>query len=409
MVRSLSLAAYRVLNWRGVNPPGRDMPDRPKGELIWIHVTDRSRFPALCDLSQRLISLRPELSLLFTIPAETRVDDWIAPCGLISVLPDDHPAPARRFLDHWRPDLCLWSGGALKPNLIDETAGSGIPMLLIDITERELQARRHRWLPDLTRTMLDCFDMILTDGEATARYVRRAGISPTKVRASSPLQVSANPAPWSEEELVETNTTLGGRPVWLSAWTQPKEFISVLTAHRHALRLLHRLLLIVHVADPDEAGPLRTRLEAMDLRCADWDAGDRIEDSTQVVISAHAEDLGLWYRISPLTFMGSSLEFGTGGRDPLTAVALGSALLYGPNVRSFMDTYVRLASAGAARSVRDAEALGREVVDLLAPDAAARMALAGWQVATETAHLTDELIDMVQDRLDRRKAVHAST
>ncbi|NDW45851.1 3-deoxy-D-manno-octulosonic acid transferase [Ruegeria sp. PrR005] len=407
MARSLSLTAYRVLSWRGAHPPGKDMPSRPEGELLWIHVADRGRFPALCDLAQRLVTLRPDLSTLFTIPGDTRTDDWPSPTGLVSVLPEDHPMSARRFLNHWTPDMCLWSGGGLKPNLIDQAAQSGLPMVLIDIAESDLAARKHRWLPDLTRTVLDCFDLIVTNGEAAARQVRRAGVAPAKVRSSPPLQVSANPAPWPEDELAAVNAALGGRPVWLSAWTQAKEFISVLTAHRFALRSLHRALLVVHVADPEEAGPLRERLEHMDLRCINWDIGDMIDDHTQVAISADPETLGLWYRVSPLTFLGSSLEPGAGGRDPLTAVALGSALLYGPNVRNHIDTYVRLASAGAARSVRDADALGSEVVHLLAPDAAAAMALAGWEVVTETAHLTDELIELVQDRLDRRGAERA--
>ncbi|SDC72776.1 3-deoxy-D-manno-octulosonic-acid transferase [Ruegeria marina] len=385
------------------------MPTRPEGELLWIHVNNRNRFPALCDLAQRLTTVRPGLSLLFTIPADTRTDDWQIPSGLVSVLPEDHPVAARRFLNHWTPDMCLWSGGGLQPNLIDEAEQTGLPMLLIDVTERDLTTRRHRWLPDLTRTVLDCFEVILASDEATARHLRRSGIAATKVRVAQPLQVSANPAPWPEDELATVNAALGGRPVWLSAWTQAKEFISVLTAHRFALRLLHRALLIVHVADRDEAAPLRERLERMDLRCTDWDNGTTIDDHAQVVISADPEDLGLWYRVSPLTFMGSSLEPGAGGRDPLTAVALGSALLYGPNVRNHIDTYVRLASAGAARSVRDAEALGSEVVHLLAPDAAAAMALAGWQAVTETAHLTDQLIELVQDLLDRERAEHAHT
>jgi 3-deoxy-D-manno-octulosonic-acid transferase len=38
----------------------------------------------------------------------------------------------------------------------------------------------------------------------------------------------------------------------------------------------------------------------------------------------------------------------------------------------------------------------------LAPDQAAAVALAGWQVVTEGAHLTDQLIDLIQDKLDEQ-------
>ena len=190
---------------------------------------------------------------------------------------------------------------------------------------------------------------------------------------------------------------------------QDKEFISVLTAHRQALRLLHRLVLVLHVADVHEAAPLRRRLETMDLRCVNWDDGDLIEDSTQVVLTADPENLGLWHRVSAVTFMASSMERGAGGQDPSDAIALGSAIISGPFVHRHHELYVHLQQAGAAKEVKSATELGDAVVQLLAPDRAADMALAGWQIITEGAPQADTLIEMVQDILDQRSADHAGT
>jgi len=63
--------------------------------------------------------------------------------------------------------------------------------------------------------------------------------------------------------------------------------------------------------------------------------------------------------------------------------------------------------AGASRLVRNAESLGKAVVQLSAPDQAAAMALAGWEAVTEGADTTDRLLDLVQDVLDSDKASHA--
>ena len=202
--------------------------------------------------------------------------------------------------------------------------------------------------------------------------------------------------------LIEMTHALSGRPVWLAAWIQDKEFISVLSAHRQAMRMLPRLALVLHVADISEADPLRQRLESMDLRCVNWDDGGTIEDTTQVILSSEPEDLGLWQRVSAVTFMGSSLERGAGGQDPLTATALGSAIIHGPFVHRHQQLYDQLDRASAARTVRSATELGDAVVALLAPDRAADMALAGWQIVTEGAPQADHLIDIVQDCLDQR-------
>lgn len=406
---SLSLAAYRVLSWGVPHVGNTPIEARPEGELLWIHVDIPERLRAVDDLCQRLRPARPGLSLLLTAPPDTEFEGSAGKDFIRANLPIENTGAARWFLDHWRPDMGIWVGGGLMPNVITRAEERDIPMVLIEAETDIRTGRGVKWLPDLTRYTIDCFHKVLTTSEETARLIRRLGISSSKVSVAPPLHISPNPTPWPEDELIETNHALAGRPVWLAAWVQDKEFISVLSAHRQALRLLPRLALVLHVADISEAAPLHRRLESMDLRCANWDEGAPIEDTTQVILTSEPEDLGLWYRMSAVTFMGSSLERGAGGRDPLVSAALGSAVIHGPHVSRYQGLYDQLNDAGAACAIRSATELGDAVVELLAPDRAADMALAGWRIVTEGAPHADTLIDMVQENLDRRRADHAGT
>ena len=114
--------------------------------------------------------------------------------------------------------------------------------------------------------------------------------------------------------------------------------------------------------------------------------------------------MGLWYRLAPITFMGSSLQSGQWGRDPNEPAAHGSAILYGPYVRRYLSSYTRFAEAGAARIVRDAETLGTAVKRLIPADQSAAMAHAAWDVASQSAGVTDKILDLVQDTLDIMEA-----
>jgi 3-deoxy-D-manno-octulosonic-acid transferase len=131
-----------------------------------------------------------------------------------------------------------------------------------------------------------------------------------------------------------------------------------------------------------------------------WGDDPYPDETTQVMVADDPGDRGLFFRVAPVSFLGSSLVSGHGGCDPFEAAALGSAVLYGPKVRNFLPSYGRLATAGAARIVNDAGALGNAVSRLIAPDQAATMAHAGWDVISEGAELADRVIEMVQDRLD---------
>ncbi len=400
--RSISLAAYRILSWGVPNATGQPYVPRPTGEVIWIHIGTQERQRAVVDFCQRLQQARPNLSVVLTAPPEADLTRWDACMYPLITLPSEQTGAARTFLDHWHPDIGLWVGGGVMPNLITRASEREIPLILIEAEVDIKVARGGRWLPDITRYTLDCFDTILATTPDVIRHIRRLGVSSSKVEVSPPLHVSPNPRPWPEDELIEMTHALSGRPVWLAAWIQDKEFISVLSAHRQAMRMLPRLALVLHVADISEADPLRQRLESMDLRCVNWDDGGTIEDTTQVILSSEPEDLGLWQRVSAVTFMGSSLERGAGGQDPLTATALGSAIIHGPFVHRHQQLYDQLDRASAARTVRSATELGDAVVALLAPDRAADMALAGWQIVTEGAPQADHLIDIVQDFLDQR-------
>ncbi|MEP3332010.1 glycosyltransferase N-terminal domain-containing protein [Sedimentitalea sp.] len=411
MNRSLGLAAYRAFSRRQPYSASTQHPERPQGELIWAHATNEQRYSALCDLSLRLRIMRPELYLLITIE-QARFDPPPAPqngCDHIVSLESDHPGTAQAFIEHWQPDLCLWTGGNLMPNLLAAASKVELPMILLDVGETDFPARRYNWFPDLTGPSLAQFDTILVNTDATAQMIRNVGVPNTHIRVAARLRSCGTPPLCSDDELAEVTAELAGRPVWLAAHVTEAEFDAVLDAHRAALRLLHRLVLVLVVHADADAEALKRGISARNMRSVDWDTGDVVDDNTQIILSRDADNLGLWYRLAPLTFMANSLSPEANGNSPLDAAALGSAILYGSHVAGHMETYARLAAAGAARTVHDGETLGSAVVQLAAPDHAATMALAGWKVVTEGAHMTDELVDMILDRLDGAGADHAPT
>jgi 3-deoxy-D-manno-octulosonic-acid transferase len=143
------------------------------------------------------------------------------------------------------------------------------------------------------------------------------------------------------------------------------------------------------------------------LRAQGWHVAlrskdDPITEDVQVVVVDVCGELGLWYRLAPITFVGSSLVPGFGGQDPFAPAALGSALLYGPNVGNYLDSYSRLVNAGGARIVKDASSLAQGLQLLLAPDKAAAQAHAAWEVASRGAEVTDKVLEILQEQLDEK-------
>ncbi len=177
--RSLSLAAYRVLSWGVPNAATLSYPKRPEGEVIWAHISTQDRQRAVTDFCRRLQQVRPNLNVLLTTPPGADLSRWDQSEFPLVDLPLEQTGAARAFLDHWRPDIGLWVGGGLMPNVITRADERGIPLILIEAQIDINIARGARWLPDITRFTLDCFQSILATTPETVR---------TATSSSTPFQ-----------------------------------------------------------------------------------------------------------------------------------------------------------------------------------------------------------------------------
>lgn len=400
MARSLSYAAYKALARRAPH----DAPDlstpRPGGALIWGHATSGAEAAALIQMMARLTMLRGDVHLLLTLHEGVGRPDHLKPNTIVVPAPAEHESSIAAFLEHWAPDLCLWTGGHLRPLLIEAAGNAGIPMVLIDADETAFDAPSLRWLPDVGRRSMARFCMVLAASANAGQKVLKMGVPPDKVTVTGPLREGTPALPCNEDEREELAQSLTGRPVWLAAMVQPQEVDIILEAHRVSTRGAHRQLLILVPDNEADGYAMAADLTARGLRVAQWSNGDWPVEATQVLLADTRGEMGLWYRIAPITFMASSLVGGYGGRDPFEPAALGSAILYGPNVGRYLAEYSRLAGAGAARIVKDAQTLAGAITRLSAPDQAANMAHAAWEVASAGAEVTDQVLDMVQEQLD---------
>jgi 3-deoxy-D-manno-octulosonic-acid transferase len=398
MAQSLGLSAYRAVVRRNPPTPYKSDQDRPLGEVLWLHAPSASNALAMLDIAKRISDQRDGVSVLITSDTLIASPDPNIRCA---VTPSEHPHDVIAFLEHWQPDVALWLWGEIRPNLILATHDRKVPMIMADASQEGFESRRDRWLPEVARDVMACFENVLARSEPSffrlAKLVRNIEV----LEQSGPLVAGGQSLSFAQTDFDDLSGVLAGRPVWLAASVRPDEIKTVLAAHRHALRLSHRLLLILNPASEEQAEDCEAQLATEGFRSARWEEGEMPDDNCQVLLATAQDELGLWYRVAPLSFLGCSLTTGQHGLDPFQAAALGTAVLYGPNVRNHMPSYTRLAAAGAARIVNDAGALGVAVARLISPDHAASMAMSGWDVVSQGAAVTDRIVELVIASFDK--------
>lgn len=382
---------------------GRPGRSRPGGRLIWADGTDLAALAALAGIVSRLAEERGEdLSLLLTTP--NCPPDGALPGGTVlhQLSPAESEPSITRFLDHWRPDIGLVAGGPLRPALIAAAADTGLALFLL--TGRLADLGRSPWETAVRRGVLTEFERLLAASETEALALRRVVPDDGVVELSGPLREGGAALEADDAERDRLAALLEARPVWLAVRPASEELPAILAAHRAASQISHRLLLVIVPATP-ETGPDLARTAEQ----AGWITGDRAGGAdptgeTQVYVADRPDELGLWYRLAPIAFLGGTFQHPGSPPNPFEAAALGSAILHGPHVGAGDTRFDRLVRAGAARLVRNGEALGAAVGELLAPERAAEMAQAAWAVSSEGAQVADQISALISDALDRREA-----
>lgn len=395
MPASLGLTLYNLGQRR---EPGAEAarPKRPAGRLVWLHAPGEAAASAMLALAHRLVE-EDGVAVLLTCPATLISHEGV----VVQPPPTDTPTEARAFLDHWRPEVAVFSEGELRPAAMHETAERQIPMLMVNGRAPSFLRERDGWYPGLMRSLLARFQHVAALDEAAARAFRKAGAALSAVAVTGRMMEEHAALPCLEAERAALARMVASRPVWFAAGIPEAEEPAVIQAHRMALQHSHRLLMILMPTDPSRSALLTERLETAEgWVVAQRSLDEEPEPEVEVFIVDNPAEYGLWYRLAPITFLGGSLTAKGPTRNPMEPAALGSAILHGPRTGGFGPLFGRLGAARAARAVASASDLGDALGDLLAPDRAARLAHAAWAVVSEGAEVTEGLMNRLRAILD---------
>ncbi|MBK1634237.1 3-deoxy-D-manno-octulosonic acid transferase [Rhodovulum adriaticum] len=379
--------------------------DRPSGPLIWVHAPPPKDRAATAQLLARLAEARPDLTVLLTEAgtAPPWAEGADLPALLYAAPPPDRQRAALGFCQHWRPDLALFFPATLPATPATQAHATGAALFLIARDIPRGWQRRWRIGTGLTRRLLRRFDRLYAQSAEIALALRAMGVPRWQIAACGPLDEGSAALPFAPAEREALALLLAGRPVWLAAGTRAPEDPVAVAAHAAIIRHMHRLLLILVPDDPARGPALAQRLRAEGWEVGLRSAGDEPTAETQIYLADTVGELGLWLRLAPVSFLGGTLGAG-GGPDPCAAAALGSAILHGPMTETHAAHFERLTKARATRPVQDAASLAQGLGELLAPERAAHLARAAWDVTSAGTVATGRIVQRMLDTLDMAEA-----
>jgi 3-deoxy-D-manno-octulosonic-acid transferase len=374
---------------------------RPLGPLVWIHAASVGEATAMLALIERLLEERPTLEILVTtgtVASAVLLDKRLPARARHQYVPVDLPRWIARFLDHWRPDLALWVESELWPNLVLATHARGIPMVLINGRLSAASYARWRWGVGLVGPVLGAFATCFAQDETQAERLRDLGAR--EVAMVGDLKAAAATLPVDPSQLKRLRHQVGPRPLWLAASTHAGEEEIVARVHGQVAAGHSGLLTIIVPRHPARGDAIEAMLAARGLRTVRRARGESVTRETDVYLADTMGELGLFYSLAGIAFIGGSLV-AKGGHNPFEAARLDCAVLHGPYISNCAGMAGDLAASGAAETVSDGNALARAISTLLA-DRRLRVerAAAGRRVAAAGLGILDAVLLRLAPWLD---------
>jgi 3-deoxy-D-manno-octulosonic-acid transferase len=343
----------------------------PIGRRVWFHSSSMGEFeqakPIIAELKRR----HPETAVIvsFFSPSGYEHSRKYKLADVITYLPFDTRANARRFLDLVRPNAAVMVRYDIWPNHIWELQARGIPILIANATLREKTRRKLPIAWNLHHHVYNAIDDILTVARSDAEAFRRFRLDHPVIEAIGDTrydQVCIRSTEARKRHIIPPSITEGKKIVVIgSSWPEDEDV--VLPAALQLLDHMEDVLFVIVPHEPDEE-----HLEGLERDLAGRTSSLRFSalneyDGERVVIVDSVGILLILYAHAHIAYVGGS--FRQGVHNVLEAAVYGIPVLFGPRHRNSHEPLM-LVERGGAFVVNDTEELHRTLHHLLSDEGA---------------------------------------
>lgn len=373
LTRTATPLAGAMLKWRlrkGKEDParigerrGQPSVERPAGPLVWAHAASVGELIAILQLIERIHARGFNVLLTTgTVTAAKLAERRLAEGIIHQFVPLDMPYFVASFLNHWRPNLALIAESELWPNLITEGRKRGIPFVVVNGRLSPRSYGRWKKFRKTAAALLSRVDLCLAQDHEDAQ--RFSDLGAQRVLTTGNLKFDVPPPPATPTALAALERSTRGRPVVLSASTHEGEETQIIEAHMRLRQSVPGLLTIIAPRHPHRGYDIADVAEGLGAVPVIRSRGHLPDAGTEIYIADTIGELGLFYRIAPIVFMGGSLVK-HGGQNPIEPAKLNSAILHGPHIWNFANVYAKLNRARGAATVTTTESLTNSLALLM--------------------------------------------
>ena len=334
------------------------LPNSPKKNVIWVNALGLGETLSLTLFLQELAKKFNDHTILFTsstLQSQVALEKIPLSKNIIHQFsPVDNYYVINRFLDHWKPQIALFSELDIWPLRIIELKKRKRVTFLINSRMNEIKKKSRQRLGSIFSEPLNAFDHIYLQDENSKTHFLELGVEEKKIKVCGPLKSAGTI--FSDTSTLEKKirNIMKNKLFWTAASLHESEEIEILEAYKLAKRKLPNLVLIII---PRSIELSKTTM-CKSMKYSGFvkyrrKKGDLPNKNTEIFVVGRVGELGLWYKLSFISFIGNSLNYEKikTGKNPYEALQARSIVIHGP--RMLEPGYEKLSELGVADTVHD--------------------------------------------------------
>jgi len=342
-----------------------------KGKRVWFHSSSMGEFEQAKPIIVELKKRHPEVQIVVTFFSPSGYEHSLKYplANVISYLPFDTQANARRFLDIVQPDAAVMIRYDVWPNHTWEADRRGIPLLIANATMHRQTVRRLPIVRAFHRHVYNAFSEILAVSSSDIQAFESFKLQRPRIMAAGDTR---HDQVWTRCEEARSDTLLAprvkeGKKVFVVGSSWPEDEAAIIPAFKRLSRTIDDLLMILVPHEPSEEylADLETRL-GENGSCIRYSRIDNYTNEKILIVDRVGILLPL-YAYAHVAFIGGSFKQGI--HNTLEAAVFGIPVLFGPRHRNSQEP-LQLLDAGGGFVVSDEGEMYRALKNLLTDESA---------------------------------------
>ncbi|MBR2922599.1 MAG: 3-deoxy-D-manno-octulosonic acid transferase [Alphaproteobacteria bacterium] len=376
---------------------GRPKLPRPEGKLFWLHGASVGESVSMLPLINKILETYPDSHVMVTTGTVTSADVMqkrLPERAFHQFIPIDNPIFTTRFVKYWHPDVALWFESEFWPAVLTSIKRKNIPLILINGRISNKTFKRWQQFDFICKELLSCFSMCLGQSEEDAYRLRVLGAKETTCLGN--LKYAGLPLPVDENNKKEILKQIGDRKLWIASSTHDDEEMRIAKVHKRLKEKYSDLLTIIVPRHPNRGQEIADGIKDLELSTALRSKGEKINKNTDIYIADTIGEVGLWYDIAKIVFIGGSL-IPHGGQNFIEPSRVRDAVIVGPHMHNFSDAMSRAKKADAVMQISDTLELQELLEQLFDNDQLleAKCSLA-YNWATSETKVLDGIVDKIK-------------